>query len=135
LTFPNNNQKIFLVIDVFVILKYLYLNKNTKKKTMKKIVKLTEADLTKLVKRTINEMDYMDDEMEDQDDDMTYAIIETWKQEINYHLERVADKYIEKLETMLDSMESSSKFNKQQKTDINYEVGTLIRQLQDLQIN
>jgi hypothetical protein len=102
---------------------------------MKKIVKLTEADLTRLVKRTINEMDYMDDEMEDQDDDMTYGIIETWKQEINYHLERVADKYIEKLETMLDSMESSSKFNKQQKTDINYEVGTLIRQLQDLQIN
>jgi hypothetical protein len=124
-----------LVIDFFVILKYLYLNKNTKKKTMKKIVKLTEADLTRLVKRTINEMDYMDDEMEDQDDDMTYGIIETWKQEINYHLERVAGKYIEKLETMLDSMESSSKFNKQQKTDINYEVGTLIRQLQDLQIN
>ena len=124
-----------MVIDFFVILKYLYLNKNTKKKTMKKIVKLTEADLTRLVKRTINEMDYMDDEMEDQDDDMTYGIIETWKQEINYHLERVAGKYIEKLETMLDSMESSSKFNKQQKTDINYEVGTLIRQLQDLQIN
>ena len=86
---------------------------------MKKIVKLTERDLTRLVKRTINEMDYMDDEMEDQDDYMTYTIIETWKQEINYHLERVADKYIEKLETMLESMESSSKFNKQQKTDIN----------------
>jgi hypothetical protein len=29
---------------------------------MKKIVKLTERDLTRLVKRTINEMDYMDDE-------------------------------------------------------------------------
>jgi hypothetical protein len=51
-----------LGIDFFLILKYLYLNKNTKKKTMKKIVKLTETDLTRLVKRTINEMDYMDDE-------------------------------------------------------------------------
>jgi hypothetical protein len=32
---------------------------------MKKIVKLTETDLTKLVKRTINEMDYMEDEMDE----------------------------------------------------------------------
>jgi hypothetical protein len=32
---------------------------------MKKIVKLTESDLTKLVKRTINEMDDMEDEMDE----------------------------------------------------------------------
>ena len=32
---------------------------------MKKILKITEIDLTKLVKRTINEMDYMDDEMDE----------------------------------------------------------------------
>ncbi len=32
---------------------------------MKKIVKLTETDLTKLVKRTINEMDDMEDEMDE----------------------------------------------------------------------
>ena len=32
---------------------------------MKKIVRLTEADLTRLVKRTINEMDDMEDEMDE----------------------------------------------------------------------
>jgi hypothetical protein len=42
-------------VGFFVILLYLYENKNQKK--MKKIVRLTESDLTRLVKRTINEMD------------------------------------------------------------------------------
>ena len=103
-----------------------------KKKTMKKIIKLTERDLTRLVKRTINEMeDEMDYEMEDQDDDMVYAVIESWKMQINDDLQNVADKYIQKLEKMLESMNSSSKYSKQQKTDMNYEINSLIRTLED----
>ena len=99
---------------------------------MKKIVKLTETDLTRLVKRTINEMeDEMDYEMEDQDDDMVYAVIESWKMQINDDLQNVADKYIQKLEKMLESMNSSSKYSKQQKTDMNYEINSLIRTLED----
>ena len=99
---------------------------------MKKIIKLTERDLTRLVKRTINEMeDEMDYEMEDQDDDMVYIVIESWKMQINDDLQNVADKYIQKLEKMLESMNSSSKYSKKQKTDMKYEINSLIRTLED----
>jgi len=98
---------------------------------MKKIVKLTETDLTRLVKRTINEMDDMDYEMEDQDDDMVYAIVESWKMQINDDLQNLANHYIEKLQQGLEAMNSSSKYSKQVKTNFNYEMNRLIRTLED----
>jgi hypothetical protein len=90
-------------VGFFVILLYLYENKN-QKKTMKKIVKLTERDLTRLVKKVIKEdedtfMDYEDrlDIIKGNLDDFEYELYD-----IENNIERDNDLDSDEKEELID---------------------------------
>jgi hypothetical protein len=105
-----------------------------KQQTMKKIVKLTETDLTRLVKRTINEMDELSGYMDDHMDTDEYKELDDIRNEISRILFPIKFDYIEKLEDMLYQVEESSKYDDRIKEDLMYEIESLIGEIEDLRI-
>ena len=83
---------------------------------MKKIVKLTETDLTKLVKRTINEMDDMEDES------MSFEeyrdTLEDMMGEFYDAFDLISDDYLVGTSEMYEDIEDNESLDKDDKYDL-----------------
>ena len=92
---------------------------------MKKIVKLTESDLTKLVKRTINEMDDMEDES------MSFEeyrdTLEDMMGEFYDAFDLISDDYLVETSEMYEDIEDNESLDKDDK----YELLDQIQEFQD----
>ena len=99
-----------------------------KQKTMKKIVKLTETDLTRLVKRTINEMDDMENEM---DETMSfeeyYDTISDLMGEFFEDFDSMSSRYLDAANEMYDNVKDNENLDKDDK----YELLDQIQEFQD----
>ena len=95
-----------------------------KQKTMKRIVKLTETDLTRLVKRTINEMEDMDETMSYDD---FYDTISDLMGEFFEDFDSMSDRYLRTSNEMYDNVKDNENLDKDDK----YELLDQIQEFQD----
>ena len=83
-----------------------------KQQTMKKIVKLTETDLTRLVKRTINEMD---ETMSYED---FYDKISDFMGEFYEDFDSMSDRYLDAANEMYDNVKDNENLDRHDKNDL-----------------
>jgi hypothetical protein len=83
-----------------------------KQKTMKKIVKLTETDLTRLVKRTINEMD------ETMSYDDFYDTISDLMGEFFEDFDSMSSRYLDAANEMYDNVKDNENLDKDDKYEL-----------------
>jgi hypothetical protein len=86
-----------------------------KQKTMKKIVKLTETDLTRLVKRTINEMEDMDETMSYDD---FYDTISDLMGEFFEDFDSMSSRYLDAANEMYDNVKDNENLDKDDKYEL-----------------
>jgi hypothetical protein len=86
-----------------------------KQKTMKKIVKLTETDLTRLVKRTINEMDDMNETMSFED---FYDTISDLMGEFFEDFDSMSSRYLDAANEMYDNVKDNENLDKDDKYEL-----------------
>jgi DNA-binding CsgD family transcriptional regulator len=91
---------------------------------MKKIVKLTETDLTRLVKRTINEMEDMDETMSYDD---FYDTISDLMGEFFEDFDSMSSRYLDAANEMYDNVKDNENLDKDDK----YELLDQIQEFQD----
>ena len=96
-----------------------------KQKTMKKIVKLTETDLTKLVKRTINEMDDMEDEGMSAEE--YHDTLEDMMGDFYNDFDSISNDYLRVTNEMYDDVKDNENLDKDDK----YELLDQIQEFQD----
>jgi hypothetical protein len=104
---------------------------------MKKIVKLTETDLTRLVKRTINEMeDEMENEMDDMDETMSleniYDEFEYTKKEFDKDFSDFAYEYIRRLEFLIGKIDELSDEEYKESDELEREINIFYHKIGDL---
>jgi hypothetical protein len=91
---------------------------------MKKIVKLTETDLTRLVKRTINEMDDMDETMSFEE---YYDTISDLMGEFFDDFDSMSGRYLDAAYEMYDNVNDNENLDRDDK----YELLDQIQEFQD----
>jgi TolA-binding protein len=100
---------------------------------MKKIVKLTETDLTRLVKRTINEME---DEMDDESYSMEeyQEILDKMKGELVELLDDATYDLRYQLGSMLENVEDNESLDKEDKYDLLDEIEEILNDIDSISL-
>jgi hypothetical protein len=96
---------------------------------MKKIIKLTERDLTRLVKRTINEMDDMGDKMSLEN---IYDEFEYTKKEFDKDFRDFAYEYIRRLEFLLEKIDEMGDKEYKESAELEREINIFYHKIGDL---